>query len=156
MSIINFKCSSEKKENVKNTFLKILQKHYLNTVHPNTRVKYDDEGDKVYEMRINELMKTELCKIENTEDGIQIEFDSTEDAGFSIADYVYNTSMGYSDEGLTFLKPIFDEVINQMPDICFEAECECYDKWVSEEYSCSYDGENFECNAEWMEEDEEY
>lgn len=152
MSVINFKCSSERKEEVKNICWNILNKHYLNTVSPNTRVKYEDEGMDVYETRMNELMKSKLCKVVDNEDGIQIEFDSTEDAGFLIADSVYGTSMGYSDEGLTFLKPIFDELMKQIPDVCFEAECECYDKWVSEEYNCSYDGENFECDAEWDEE----
>ena len=83
-----------------------------------------------------------------------MEFDSTEDAGFMIASSVYGTGMGYSDEGLTFLKPVFDAFMEQMPDVCFEGECECCDKWVCEEFSCSYDGENFECDAEWMDYEE--
>jgi hypothetical protein len=62
--------------------------------------------------------------------------------------------MGYSDDGLTFLKPVFDELMKELPDVCFEADCECFDKWTSDEYSCSYDGKTFECNAEWMEWDE--
>ena len=76
MSVINFKCSSERKEEVKNICWNILNKHYLNTVSPNTRVKYEDEGMDVYETRMNELMKSKLCKVVDNEDGIQIEFDS--------------------------------------------------------------------------------
>lgn len=154
MSVIVFKCEDDRREDVKNKFWEILRDHYLGTVYPNTRVKYDNEGEEVYAKRMDELMKDELCKVENVDEGVRIEFDSTEDAGFSIADGVYGTGMGYSDEGLTFLKPLFEELIKQMPDICFEAECECYDKWVSDEYECSYDGECFECNAEWMDYEE--
>ena len=119
-------------------------------------MKYENEGKEVYAARLNELMEKELCKVEETEEGISVEFDSTEDAGFSIADNVYGTNMGYSDNGLTFLKPVFDELMKQMPDVCFEAECECSDSWVCEEYSCSYDGEIFECDAEWFGEDEDW
>ena len=151
MSNILFKCENERKEEVKKTFWKILHDHYANSVFPNTRIKYDHEGWEVYDKRLDELMEAELCKVECTDDGVRFEFDSTEDAGFSIAGSVYGTGMGYSDDGLTYLKPMFDALIEQMPDVCFEAECECYDKWVSDEYECSYDGENFECNAEWME-----
>ena len=151
MSVINFKCSDDKKENVKNICWSIIQKHYLSTVHPNTRVKYTNEGIEIYKKRLDELMNDELCSVEYTEDGVSFEFDSTEDAGFLIADCVYKTNMGYSDDGLTFLKPLFDELIIQMPNICFDAECECDDKWISEEYSCSYDGEVFETDAEWVE-----
>jgi hypothetical protein len=81
---------------------------------------------------------------------LRIEFDSTEDVGFLIASGVYGTGMGYSDDGLTYLKPLFDSIIREISDVSFEAECECYDKWISDEYCCSYDGKNFECNAEWM------
>jgi hypothetical protein len=151
MSVINFRCTSEQKEDVKKKVWNILHEHYSSTVFPNTRVKYEDEGEDVYSSRLNKLMESELCKVEDTEEGIQFEFDSTEDAGFSIASAVYGTGMGYSDDGLTFLKPVFDALLKELPEICFEAECECYDKWVSEEYSCSYDGTNFECDAEWME-----
>ena len=153
MSVINFKCSFEKKEEVKNIFWTILQNHYLSTVRPNTNVEYNDEGKEVYFNRMNELMENELCKVNDLENGIQIEFDSTEDAGFSIADFVYKTSMGYSDNGLTYLEPVFDNLIKQLPDIDFDAECECYDNWVSEEYSCSYIDGYFECDAEWMNEE---
>lgn len=154
MSVILFKCEEERKEELRSKCWQILHDHYSGSVFPNTRVKYENEGEDVYAKRLNNLMKSELCKIEDTEDGVRVEFDSTEDAGFSIADSVYGTGMGYSDEGLTFLKPVFDELMQQMPDVCFDAECECYDKWVSEEYHCSYDGENFECDAEWMEYEE--
>ena len=154
MSIILFKCSPERKEEVKNKCWNILHEHYYYSVSPNTKVKYENEGETVYRRRLNELMQDELCKIEDIEDGIRVEFDSTEDAGFSIASSVYGTGMGYCDDGLTFLKPVFDELLKELPDVCFEAECECYDKWVSEEYHCSYDGNTFECDAEWAEYDE--
>ena len=154
MSTINFKCSVEEQENVKKLFWNILYEHYMNTVFPNTNIEYKDEGKEIYSNRMKELMEAELYKVEDTEDCVEIEFDSTENAGFLIADHVYKTNMGYNDQGLTFLKPIFDELIKQMPNICFEAQCECYDNWVSEEYSCSYDGQYFECDAEWMEDEE--
>lgn len=150
MSVISFKCLPEKREEVKNVYWNILLEHYLNTVSPNSNVEYNDEGKEVYTARINELMKTELCKVEETEDGIQIEFDSTEDAGYLIATSVYGTNMGYNDNGLTYLKNLFDKLIEQMPDVDFEAYCECYDNWVSEEYDCSYIDGYFECGAEWM------
>ena len=150
MSVILFKCGDERKEDVKKKCWEILHDHYSDTVSPNTRVKYEHEGHDVYSERLKALMEESLCKIDDTEDGVRFEFDSTEDAGFMIADSVYGTGMGYSDDGLTFLKPVFDALIQELPDVCFEAECECYDKWVSEEYSCSYDGENFECDADWM------
>ena len=150
MSIVLFKCEDKFKEELKIGVFKILHKHYLNTVSPNTHVKYKDEGEGVYSHRLNELMKTNLCNIEDTDNGISLEFDSTEEAGFLIADSVYETSMGYSDDGLTYLKPLFDNFIKEFPEICFEAECQCYDKWISEEYNCSYDGKTFECDAEWM------
>ena len=152
MSVIGFKCSDERKDEVKKIVWNILKNHYLSSVFPNTRVQYEHEGDEVYAKRMDELMRASLCKFEDTEDGVRFEFDSTEDAGFEIADCVYGTSMGYSDEGLTFLKPVFDAFIEQMPDVCFEGECECFDKWVSDEYHCSYDGETFECDSEWMDE----
>ena len=154
MSAIAFKCEEKRKEEVKQKFLEILCEHYYNTVAPNTNVKYEDEGKDVYMQRIRDMMDGFLCKAENTKDGVRVEFDSTEDAGFEIAMGVYGTGMGYSDNGLTFLKPLFDELINQMPDVCFEAQCECFDNWAAEEYTCSYDGENFECDAEWMDEEE--
>ncbi|MEE0965551.1 MAG: hypothetical protein U0L85_00705 [Bacilli bacterium] len=100
-------------------------------------------------------MKNELCKIEDTDDGICVEFDSTEDAGNSIASEVYGTGMGYCDLGLTYLKPLFNKIVKTFPNITFEADCECYDNWVSEEYHCSYDGENFTTDAEWAEYDDE-
>ena len=154
MSVILFKCSSERKEYVKKNVWDILHKHYSESVYPNTRVKYEHEGDEVYAARLQDLMKASLCKIEDKDNGIRVEFDSTEDAGFEIASSVYGTGMGYSDEGLVYLKPVFDAFIETMPDIPFEGECECCDKWTCEEYNCSYDGSVFKCNAEWAEYDE--
>lgn len=150
MSVILFKCNNERKEEVKQKVWNILHEHYLDSVFPNSHVEYENEGEKVYSKRLNELMESELCKVEEAEDSLRFEFDSTEDAGFSIAMGVYGTGMGYSDNGLTFLKPVFDALIKDLPDVCFEAECECFDNWVCENYTCSYDGETFECDAEWM------
>ncbi len=151
MSIIRFKCAEEQKENVKNVFWDILLEHYYDSVYPNTKVEYKNEGDNIYKERLNELMLGYLCKVEATDDGVNIHFDSTEDAGFAIADNVYRTGMGYSDDGLTYLRPLFMTLVEKLPDICFEAECECADKWIYEEYECSYDGKTFESSAEWDE-----
>ena len=150
MSVINFKCSSEQKNDVKKKCWEAIHKHYSNSVFPNSNIKYENEGKDVYSARLDELMKTELCKIEDTEDGVRFEFDSTEDAGFSIASAVYHTNMGYNDNGLTFLKTLFDDIVQALPEIPFEAHCECDDEWVSEEYSCSYDGATFTSDAEWF------
>ena len=152
MSIIYFKCQPNVKEELKNGVWKILHEHYFCSVFPNTRVKYEDEGEEVYRKRLDELMKVELCKVRDTEDGICVEFDSTENAGFSIADSVYGTYMGYCDDGLTYVTPIFKEIIKVFPNICFEADCECMDKWICEEYHCSYDGEMFVSEQEEYEE----
>jgi hypothetical protein len=154
MSVINFKCAPDKKEFVKNTCWEIIRAHYFDTVYPNTNVEYKNEGKEVYLERLNELMKTELCKTEETEDGLRFEFDSTEDAGFSIAMGVYGTGMGYSDNGLTFLRNIFKNLMTEMPEILFEAECECSDNWVCEEYTITYDGDCLSGDAEWLEYEE--
>lgn len=143
MSIIYFQCEPNRKEELQTGVWKILQEHYLSSVYPNTHVEYEDEGDDVYSERMDILMKEELCTVTDTEDGICVEFDSTEEAGFSIAGSVYGTDMGYSDDGLTYLKPVFEAIIKAFPDVCFEADCECWDKWISEEYHCSYDGKEF-------------
>lgn len=154
MSVIVFKCVDENKAAIKKKVFDIIHNHYSGTVFPNTKVKYDHEGEEVYSQRLTELMNESLCVFEDVPEGIRVEFDTTEDAGFMIADCVYHTGMGYCDEGLTYLKPLFDEFLEKMPGVCFEGECECSDKWVCDEYHCSYDGENFECDAEWMEYEE--
>ena len=150
MSVINFKCSPEQRDDVKKKCWSAIHKHYINSVFPNSNVQYKKEGKDVYSSRLDDLMTVELCKIEDTEEGISVEFDTTEDAGFSIASAVYGTNMGYCDEGLTFLKTLFDDIVQALPEIPFEAECECYDEWVSEEYSCSYDGKTLTGDAEWL------
>lgn len=61
MSIILFKCENEKIEEVKNKFWEILHNHYLNTVYPNTKVKYNNEREEVYTKRLTTLMEIELC-----------------------------------------------------------------------------------------------
>lgn len=154
MSVINFKCSPEQREAVKQKCWEIIHNHYSTSVYPNSNVDYKNEGKEVYAQRLTDLMASELCKVEETEDGLSFEFDSTEDAGFSIAMGVYGTGMGYSDNGLTFLKPIFIALVEQLPDISFEAECECSDNWVCEEYTCAYDGKELTGDAEWFDYDE--
>lgn len=154
MSVINFKCSPEQREEVKTKCWNAVHEHYSDTVYPNTNVKYENEGAAVYNKRLDDLMQSELCKVEETDDGLRFEFDSTEDAGFSIASGVYGTGMGYSDNGLTFLKNLFENLIKAMPDITFEAECECCDNWVSEEYTLVYDGSELSGDAEWFEYEE--
>ncbi len=141
MSIIVFRCQEDDKERVKNAVLKILRDHYYNTVFPNTNVNYDNEGDEVYLSRLDELMNTGLCNVNDTEDGVAVEFDSTEDAGFSIANDVYHTGMGYSDQGLTFVDPIFEKIVAELPGIPFEADTDCSDRWVEEQSHYAYDGD---------------
>ena len=142
MSSILFSCTNEQKDALKTGVREILRNHYFSTVRPNTNVEYKDEGKEVYLARLDELMKKgDLCQIEDADTGITVEFDSTEDAGFSIAEEVYHTSMGYSDNGLTWVDPIFEAIVEKFPGICFEADVECSDKWVYEENHYSYDGE---------------
>ena len=150
MSVIHFKCASEKRDEVKKQCWDLVHEHYSNTVFPNSNVKYENEGVAVYAARLDDLMTANLCKTEDTDDGINFEFDSTEDAGFTIASGVYGTGMGYSDSGLTFLKPLFEAIVDKLPDVPFTAECECFDNWVSEEYHLEYDGKELSGDAEWL------
>ena len=140
MSTIVFHCKLEEMEEIKKGVRSILKNHYFTSVYPNTKVEYDNEGEDVYLARLEELMDSELCTISDTEDGFTVEFDSTEDAGFLIADHVYRTSMGYSDNGLTFIDPVFDSIVEGFPDVLFEADTICADQWVYEENHYSYDG----------------
>lgn len=140
MSIINFVCSDAQKEELKSGVWYLIKEHYLSTAFPNTNVKYDKEGKDVYRARLDELMRDELCRIDDTENGIAVEFDSTEDAGCAIAERVYGTDMGYSDEGLTYLLPLFKNIAEKFGDVCFEADTECMDKWVEAYNHYGYDG----------------
>ena len=56
MSVITFKCASERKEEVKQKCFEILHNHYVNSVFPNTRVQYKHEGEEVYAERMKLLM----------------------------------------------------------------------------------------------------
>jgi len=141
MSTITFCCSEKDKDALKAGVLEILRNHYFITVHPNTNAKYENEGEEVYRERLNQLMKNKLCRFEETDEGVLVEFDSTEDAGFAIADEVYHTAMGYSDNGLTYIDPIFEAIVKAFPSVSFEADTECADNWVYEENHYSYDGE---------------
>ncbi len=140
MSTINFICSDTRKEELKTGVWNIVREHYLSTAFPNSNVKFEYEGKDVYRPRMDQLMQDELCRIDDTDSGITVEFDSTEDAGFSIAASVYGTDMGYSDQGLTYLFPLFKKIAGEFSDVCFEADTECVDKWVEAYNHFAYDG----------------
>lgn len=140
MSVINFVCNDAQKEELKAGVWEIIREHYLSTAFPNSNCEFTYEGKDVYRPRMEELMQSELCHIEETDEGIAVDFDSTEDAGDSIAMSVYGTDMGYSDQGLTYLFPVFKKIAEKFPEICFEADTECIDKWVEAYNHFSYDG----------------
>lgn len=140
MSVINFVCSDTQKKEVKEGIRELIREHYLSTAFPNSNSEYKEEGKDVYRSRMEELMKEELCTVEDTESGITVEFDTTEDAGFSIASAVYGTDMGYSDQGLTYLPPLFRAIVEKFPAICFEADTECVDNWAESYNHYEYDG----------------
>ena len=77
MSTITFICGEERKEQLSKGIWSILFQHYFTTVYPNSRVDYENEGKEVYTSRLDDLMKTELCKFQDTEEGLFVEFDST-------------------------------------------------------------------------------
>ncbi len=140
MSTINFICSDTQKKNLKAGVWEIIREHYLSTAFPNSNVEFKYEGKDVYRPRMEELMKDGLCTIEENDSGITVEFDSTEDAGFSIAQSVYGTDMGYSDQGLTYLFPVFKIIAEKFSDICFEADTECINEWAESYNHFAYDG----------------
>lgn len=141
MSEIKFVCTDAQKEELKAGVWELIREHYLSTAFPNSNVEYEREGNDVYQSRMDELMQRELCKIEDTDEGITVEFDSTEDAGYSIATSVYGTDMGYSDQGLTYLPPLFKAIVEKFPAICFEADTECIDNWAEAYNHYEYDGD---------------
>ncbi len=140
MSIINFICDNTKKEALKAGMWELIREHYLSTAFPNTNAEYSRESKEVYRARLDELMRETLCRIDDTENGVAVEFDSTEDAGCSIASSVYGTQMGYSDQGLTYLMPLFRNIAEKFSDVLFEADTECVDNWVKAYNHYSYDG----------------
>ena len=146
MSVIKFVCTEGQKQDITKGVWEIIKEHYFRAATPNSTIEYEDEGEDIYLMRLDELMHTELCSIADTDDGFSFEFDSTEDAGMAIAEEVYGTSMGYCDEGLTFVNPIFESISQRFKDIPFEAHCECYDSWVSMECDFSYNGKTLKFN----------
>lgn len=140
MSVIKFVCTEEQKQDIIKGVWDIIKKHYFRAATPNNTIKYEYEGEDVYLGRLDELMQDELCDITDVDDGFSFTFDSTEDAGMSIVEQVYGTNMGYCDDGLTFVHPIFEAIVEKYNGIPFEAHCECYDSWVSMECDFSYDG----------------
>ena len=153
MSTITFQCNEAEKTILKAGLLEIITNHYFTTVRPNTNAKYENEGEAVYRDRLGKLVNDRLCSFEETDEGMVVEFDSTEDAGFAIADEVYHTSMGYSDNGLTWIDPLFQSIVSRFPNIAFEADTECADSWVYEESHYSYDGEVLTKDGEELEDD---
>ena len=146
MSVIKFVCKDEQKQDIIKGVWDIIKEHYFTSATPNNTIQYKYEGEEIYRERLDELMDDELCFVEETKDGFSIEFDSTEDAGFSIASVVYGTSMGYCDNNLTFVNPIFEKIVEKYKDISFEAECVCCDSWTNIECTFSYDGETLKIN----------
>ncbi len=155
MSTIIIQCDEAEKAAIKAGILEIITNHYFTTVHPNTNAKYENEGEAVYRERLEKLIEDQLCSFEATDGGIVFEFDSTEDAGFAIADEVYHTSMGYSDNGLTWINPVFEAIVSKFPAIRFEADTLCADEWVYEENHYSYDGETLTKDGLGLDEAEE-
>lgn len=158
MSVINFRCSEKEAEVVKTKVWAIIKEHYGTSAFPNTNVQYKPESKEVYSARLEELMKSQLCSVADSENGISVTFDTTEDAGFAIAEHVYGTHMGYSDEGLTYIKPVIQKIAKALPDICFDGQAICEDNWVCLEINFSYDGETLSSDDEeedWSEFDEE-
>ena len=147
MSTITFTCDESQKESIKKGIWSILKNHYFTSAFPNTNVEYENEGDEVYLARLDDLMKDSLCQVEDTGSGISVTFDSTEEAGFSIASEVYGTSMGYSDWGLTNIVPVFEEIFEQFPSVPFDAHAECADSWAELEYDVSSDGITLKINS---------
>jgi len=141
MSMITFHCTDAQRDALKTGIWALIRDHYLSTVFPNSNVSYDHEGEAVYRERLSTLMEAQLCTLSEDDEGIQVEFDSTEDAGYAIAESVYGTAMGYSDQGLTYLFPLFKAIAAQFGDIPFEADTECYDEWAESSNHFSYDGD---------------
>ena len=146
MSIINFTYVEDNKQDVINGVWEIIKEHYFSTAIPSSRTQYEYEGKDIYLERLEELMKSELCEVDDTDDGFYIAFDSTEDAGFAIVRDVYKTGGGYNDNGLTFVNHIFTAIVKKYPDIVFDAECVCIDNWVDMECNFSYDGKTLKIN----------
>lgn len=140
MSTIKFVCPEEQKEALKSGVWELIREHYLSTVFPNSNDIVEYKGKAFYRGPVDELMKADLCTLTDTDDGLVVEFDSTEDAGMSIAQSVFGSFMGYSDQGLTYLFPVFKKIVKQFPDISFEADTECVDKWVEHYFHFSYNG----------------
>lgn len=142
MSTIYFECESEIKETLSKTVFEIIKQHYLSTVKPAPGEAYEREAVEVYDSRLEQLMKEQLCSTSYSEEGVNVEFDSTEDAGFAIAEKVYKTGNGYRDYGLTNVGIIFEEIIQQFKDVHFTADVYVQDKYVDKECTYSYDGNN--------------
>ena len=140
MGTININCEKDKAELVKKTVFNIIRSHYLDTVYPNSNIEYEDEGKDVYEERMTDLMNRSLFSCEENDEGLVIEFDTTDDAGFFIADEVYHTNMGYNDNGLFSLDDIFKNIVKDLPENRFEADCECESSNYYEQMTFSFDG----------------
>lgn len=147
MSTIRFNADKSEQSFLKRGVWDMVKEHYFTSVYPNTLVKFDYEGEDIYLERLEKLMQEELCEFKEEDDCLIFEFDSTEDAGFSIADSVYHTPMGYSDNGLTYLDGLFVNIARAFPNITFESETECSDEWVCYEPHYAYDGKKLRKNG---------
>ena len=149
MSVITFRCKEHEKEKVKSVVWEIIKDHYYHTVFPNSHVEYDKNAAETYLSGLDELMHAQLCSMEDTADGIAVTFDSTEDAGYAIAENVYHTLMGYNDQGLTYLYPIFEKIVAALPGIPFEADVEIEDEQIGyEEHHYSFDGKSLRADED--------
>ena len=95
MSTIYFECKNETKEALAKKVFEIIKDHYFETVEPPVGTSREAENDETYITRLTQLMNDMLYKTSDSDEGIVVEFDTTEDAGFAIAENVYKTSNGY-------------------------------------------------------------
>lgn len=148
MSTIYFECDSEIKNQISKSVFQIVKQHYLNTVAPPPDKTFERESDEVYDSRMEQLMKDQLYRSSDSEEGVTVEFDSTEDAGYAIAENVYKTGNRYRDYGLTNVGVLLEEITHQFENVKFTAEIYIQDKYVDEECTYVYDGEKLSNGSE--------
>lgn len=141
MSTIKFVCENEQKEQLKKFVWEQIRLHYYLNVAPNSQVTYENKGKEVYLSLLDKLMESELCQVSDQPYGILFELETTEDAGYAIAESVYGTLMGYNDSGLGSLNDLFEKTAEAFPDVFFEADIEIFNKWCEGEVHALYDGE---------------
>ena len=140
MSTIYFECKNETKEALAKKVFEIIKDHYFETVEPPVGTSREAENDETYITRLTQLMNDMLYKTSDSDEGIVVEFDTTEDAGFAIAENVYKTSNGYRDYGLLNVGLVLDKIVKEFPDVEFHADVYVQDKNYEEECTYDYDG----------------